>query len=78
MQIILEKLSDNVGGLRTNQIEGFCAALPKVGHTFLMTAPPLEAGNMRVIETSPVVEVTDLEGVIEFKTQNSSYQLIVL
>ena len=75
MKIKLEKISANKGGLRTNKIEGKCASLPKVGHTFIMTAPPLEAGDIHVIETSFVTEIQDFQEMIKFKTQNSSYEL---
>jgi hypothetical protein len=75
VKIKLEKISINKNRLRTNIIEGDCESLPKVGQTFIMTAPPLEAGDIRVIETSYVIEATNYQEKIEFKTQNSSYRL---
>ena len=75
MKIKLEKISTNKGGLRTSVVEGKCESLPKVGQTFIMTAPPLEAGDLRVIETSFVTEIQDFQEMIKFKTQNSSYEL---
>lgn len=59
-------------GTRTDVVEGE-ATPPKVGHRFVIHAPPLEAGNAREITTSPVVRVHGMaEGTALFRTESGS------
>jgi hypothetical protein len=54
--------------------------LPEVGKTFLMTAPPLEEGNLRIVLTTEIKECSFLkeESKYLFQTQNSKYELHLL
>lgn len=76
MKVKLEKVSKNEGNLRTSTIDGFCDYLPKVGERFLMTAPPLESEDLRVVQTSIVQAVgCERDSHIEFITEFSDYCL---
>ena len=78
MKAILTKLSSNHDNLRTDEISGETEYCPVAGSSFVMRAPPLETGNVRVIVTSIVQEVELVgPGVWEFKTRNSHYRLRV-
>jgi hypothetical protein len=79
MKVKLIKVTSNHQNLRDDVIEGEAEFLPKVGERFFMTAPPRDSGNIRVLETSPVTEVTRTdEDTYEFSTRNSRYDLIIL
>lgn len=64
--------------MRTNNCIGETEWLPQVGKSFFMTAPPLESGNLRVIETSPVITLEATEYGYLFSTENSIYKLELL
>jgi len=49
---------DVEGGLRTEEVVGDAPYPPRHGGCFVMTAPPLEGGDFRVINTSKVVELS--------------------
>jgi hypothetical protein len=78
MKVKLEKLSKNEGGLRTSVVEGECDYLPYVGKRFLMRAPPLESGDLRIISTSLVQDVYGEGSDVHFNTENSHYRLSFL
>ena len=77
MQITLTRLNSTNKNLRTNVVVGETDELPIIGKSFLMTAPPLESGNLRVIATSPVKSVGSIDGKFRFSTENSEYELKV-
>ena len=79
MNVILTKVTSTHNNLRTDQIVGKTLKLPTIGQSFQMTSEPLTPGtDIRVITTSLVEEFKDEDGVIEFKTRNSTYLLQVL
>lgn len=61
--------------LRTNEVAGEFEALPAVGKRFIMLAPPLEAGHLRQLVTTEVLNTYQVGHVISFCTQNSVYEL---
>jgi len=79
-EVRLVKIQSNHNNLRTNEIVGKCMELPEVGKTFLMTAPPLEEGNLRIVLTTEIKECSFLkeESKYLFQTQNSKYELHLL
>lgn len=79
MKVLLTRLSSNHEKLRTSEIQGWTNDVPREGHPFQMTAPPLEVGSHRLVWTTPVTEVTKVgESSFLFKTANSSYKLDLL
>lgn len=82
MRVKLERVKNGVA-LRTSEVVGAAETLPIIGEKFIMTAPPLdpEAGNMRLVATSPVVGYNDAHAgtgaswQITFRTENSIYRL---
>lgn len=66
------------GGMRTKAVEGFFRSQPFVGQPFYFFAEPLDPNaDIRVIETSPVVEKSDISNGYEFKTANSLYRVVI-
>lgn len=75
----LTRLGSTNDNLRTSDVTGSFAELPKVGKTFEMLADSLTAGcTCRYIGTSPVVTVGDEDGKYLFTTQNSFYKLEII
>lgn len=79
-RVSLTRLASNNANLRTPNIEGVTAALPKVGQGFRLVGESLTKGaSFRLITTS---KVTDVEVInpseIKFFTENSSYNLAIL
>lgn len=61
------------GGLRTTTVEGWCEeGAIAIGKTFRMTAPPLECGDIRFIETSPVRAFELMDSVFTILTHTGS------
>jgi hypothetical protein len=78
-EVFLRKLSLNDGKLRTRTVEGFAWDLPEAGSSFILIAPPLGVEGTRYIETSKVVLVKyTASNTYMFRTENSTYELIVL
>ena len=76
MNVKLTKLYSTHNRVRTNIIIGQCESWPAVGQSFTMTAPPLHiAYGMRVVVTTPIVELEGSERLCVFKTHNSTYRL---
>ncbi len=75
MRVRLVKIKSSHSNLRTDEIVGDAAQLPKIGYPFIMSAEPLEtAAGMRYVKTSTV---TMIDGEV-FHTLNSEYRLEVL
>ncbi len=78
MKVIMRKL---LGGerIRTDSVEGVCEHLPEIGVPFIMIGKSLDfVGGLRLISTSPVVEISyELDGTITTTTENSTYQLTI-
>jgi hypothetical protein len=75
-RVTLTKLSKNKNAFRTQSIDGFCNALPKVGNGFIVLAEPLESGDVRKVWTSNVKEIISKgKRDIRFLTQHSEYHL---
>ena len=67
------KVKNNHNALRDDVIDGETTSLPVVGHPFVLTAPPRDSGNVRVVATSPVKTIlSHCKGTIEFETKTGS------
>ncbi len=73
MKVRLTKVSDNINGLRTNEVVGDAYALPQVGHSFCLYSEALENPEeyVRQVITSTVQKLLP-DG---FRTLNSVYKL---
>ena len=77
MKVIMRKLKGGVN-IRTEEVCGECDAYPKVGKSFSMTSVPLVPGyDVRVIETSDVQGLSNMNGIIVMETLNSMYELVI-
>lgn len=64
---------DVEGGLRTDTVLGSVVCFPKKGLTMQMVAEPLNPeADIRFIETSPVTDVQEKDGVTTFQTLTGS------
>lgn len=77
VQGTLTQESDSDTGLRTPEVKGHFRYLPEVGHGQQFFAEPLDPrGSIRVIWTSPIVEIVTTEpGKCTFRTENTLYTL---
>jgi hypothetical protein len=77
-QVKLTQLSSNHSRVRTEEILGGCASIPKEGGTFEMFAEPLdETKDVRWLHTSRIKSVQKEGDVYHFETENSKYMLQV-
>jgi hypothetical protein len=66
----------NGEALRADSVTGWFADAPTPGVPFVFFAPPLDPqARLRVVTTSPVVEIRATVGGFEFQTHNSVYRL---
>lgn len=73
------KVKNDHNRLRDDVIEGTCEVLPEVGKSFVMLAPPRDAGNGRMINTSPIQTCVVINGAYMVKTASGSlYKIEVL
>jgi hypothetical protein len=81
-QVRLVRLKSNHQNLRTSKIKGVTQRLPIIGEPFILFAPPLEEGNLRIIGTTEVqsIKTAHEEGVDVhyFTTVNSDYKVEIL
>jgi hypothetical protein len=64
---------DNIpGGMRTDIIEGTTYLAPVVGKSFCMFAAPLEAGDLRYIETTVIKDVQKKKNIYIVRTESGS------
>lgn len=75
-EVKLTKVRSNHQNLRTDVIEGACIDLPTVGKGFVLVGEGLEFGN-RLVTTTPVEKVEQMENEYLFHTRNSTYKLEV-
>lgn len=75
-KVTLFKLKSNHKNLRTETIEGETPALPQVGQEFNLTGEGLEFGS-RFVRTTAILEMAQVGDSILFKTQNSTYALMI-
>ena len=78
MKVRLTGVRCGHASLRDKSVVGWCDTVPSIGESFFMTAPPRDAGDMRLIKTSPVVSVESKDGSVSFETRNSHYLLEML
>jgi hypothetical protein len=77
-QVKLTQLSSNHSKVRTKEILGDCASLPKEGETFEMFAEPLDKTlDVRWLHTSRIKSVQKEDDTYHFETRNSKYMLQV-
>ncbi len=72
---ILEKIESTHNNLRTDTVQGTFEP-PEIGKSFILYGEGLEFG-VRVIQTTPIKELTKEEKGFCFKTMNSTYKLSV-
>jgi len=71
-------LRSNSTSLRSPEISGYYLQLPEVGCRFRFFSTPFgDEGDVGVVSTSAVTEVTVAGSTISFTTQNSDYTMIV-
>lgn len=70
--VTFEKVKNDHDRLRDDSIEGWCAELPTEGKPFIMTAPPRDMGDGRLVTTNIVTEVEEEGGIYTFKTASGS------
>lgn len=77
-QVKLTQLSSNHSRVRTKEILGDCASLPKEGEIFEMFAEPLDKTlDVRWLSTSRIKFVQKEDDTYLFETKNSKYMLQV-
>lgn len=72
------KLTKLVNGsaIRTNEVDGYAADVPKIGCDFVMFADPIdEAAESRLIRTSTVKDYNRSGNVFTVTTLNSVYKI---
>ena len=80
---ILRQLTSKHKDVRTTEIRGHAADLPKVASQFVFYSEALDStirdiGGVRTLVTSPIIEVARIEDQIyQFATANSTYELII-
>lgn len=79
-QVKLKKIESTHNNVRSNEINGVCYELPKVGSSFmLLSSETLTPDtNLRQIVTSEITEVREFDGEIIFRTRNSLYSITVI
>lgn len=78
MKGILIKISNNDNALRTDSMEGEFEFFPKIGTSFRIFGESLTAdGDIRIVTTSVVKNVEQIENIYRFQTLNSTYKLEV-
>jgi hypothetical protein len=78
-KVKLFKISSNHANVRTDTIDGQTWRLPVPGERFQMHGKGLELeGSMRMLLTTPVLEMAVLGDTTLFRTQNSTYCVQVL
>lgn len=75
--VTLTKISSNPNALRDSTVSGMCDLLPKEGQSFMMTAPPRDSGDLRMVRTNIVTEVEEEGGIYTFKTASGSIYRVV-
>lgn len=72
----LTKITSTHNNLRTRVITGWFYKPPMIRCVFEFYGPPLESGDTRVISTTIIENLKEIElGKVEFKTRNSTYEL---
>lgn len=78
----LTRIESNHNNLRTRSLQGWCFDLPVVGSSFTIMGQPISEGAVaRVVTTSPVLSIENLDqssSALRFRTKNSTYELEVL
>jgi hypothetical protein len=79
MKVVLTKLVSTHNSLRTDVVEGYAPFYPTKGASFIMFSTPLEKDyDIRTITTSEVQDIMYQEDRYLFKTENSTYELLIL
>jgi len=76
----LTKLQSKHSNFRTDDVLGQADRPPVAGEPFVFVGESLDAeiksrGGKRFITTTAVVELLERDGIVEFKTLNSTYRL---
>lgn len=76
-KVVLYKITGG-NSVRTSTVEGMCVSLPKKGEAFNIVARPFVDGSVaRVVSTSEVQEITEIDSGVIIKTLNSTYKVEV-
>jgi len=79
IKVILTKIRSNHECLRTDVIEGKAPALSEIGDTFVLFSKSLDPrGSIRMVQTTKVKSIEQIDNVYQFNTENSVYKLEVL
>lgn len=80
MKVRFVKIKNNHNALRDDVIEGVTSALPKEGESFCLQAEPKDpSASVRLVNTSVVSKVEQLDNEYTFTTRSGSlYKVIVL
>lgn len=81
MKVKLTKISRPEGldgGLRTQEVIGETTKLPVVGECFEMFAPPLYAGDIRMVNTSEVMKISVENKTYTLNTRTGSVYTVEL
>jgi hypothetical protein len=79
MKIKLTRIKSTHDELKAAVVEGTAPYLPEVGYRFEMLAEPLDnTMSARVVVTTPIVAVEQIDSTYRFKTKHSEYQLEIL
>lgn len=76
-KVKLTKIRSNHSNLRTDTVEGVVQNLPEVGSTLQLVGEGLEFGN-RLVYTTEIKNVEQIDNTYQFNTLNSVYKLEVL
>lgn len=76
-KVKLTKIRSNHSNLRTDTVEGETQKLPVLGEIFQMVGEGLSFGS-RMIWTTEVKNIEQIENIYQFNTRNSTYKLEVL
>ncbi len=78
-QVLFSKVKNDHARLRTDTMEGIATDLPEIDKQFVVYGKPLESGSFRRVNTSPVKQIDNIDGVYFLTTESGSvYSVKVL
>ena len=73
----LTRIASSHSRIRTPEVVGIIMVEPQVGRDFVMYAPALESGDLRMVSTTPIESIASIDSVIYFRTATSKYMLLL-
>jgi hypothetical protein len=78
-RVKLTKINSTNDNVRTNEVAGVASTLPVIGLRFQMLSAPLETGNVRYVDTSPIQNIFKVDDKTQtLHTMNSIYELEII